>query len=161
MRLRWGAVTALSLLSIVTGCAADDGLAERQRQVAERGAEVMPFDLEVTTHHFQETDDGLVQRVVADDPADRQQVRLVRAHLRDEARRFAGGDFADPRAIHGDDMPGVRELSRNAAHLEIEFRLVPAGAEITYRASSHTLVEALHAWAAAQVSDHGPHAGHG
>ena len=37
----------------------------RQGEVAARGAKVMPFDLEQTTHVFQKLDDGGLQKVLA------------------------------------------------------------------------------------------------
>jgi hypothetical protein len=65
----------------------------RQEEVAERGAEVMPFDLEKTTHVFEPTQTGGVQKVVADDPSDGEQIALIRAHLREEAGAFRRGDL--------------------------------------------------------------------
>nr|BFE78375.1 hypothetical protein GCM10020093_009760 [Planobispora longispora] len=52
-----------------------------------------------------------MQTVTADDPADASQVRLIREHLTEEAARFGRGDFGDPASIHGERMPGLRELS--------------------------------------------------
>lgn len=133
-------------------------LAERRREVAARGALVMPFDLERTTHVFTPTSSGGVQTVVADDPADREQVGLVRAHVREEAVRFARGDFADPAAIHGEEMPGLAELRAGASRIEVEYEDVTAGGRIRYATTDAGLVRALHAWFAAQRSDHGAHA---
>lgn len=156
------AATLPVLLMLPAGCGDDSvQLSERQQQVAQRGAEVMPFDLDATTHRFEKTDDGVVQVVVADDPTDRDQIALIRQHLRKEARRFARGDFSDPRAIHGKEMPGLEELSRRADQLDIRYRSLSDGAEITLSTSSPALKSALHAWASAQVEDHGRHADHG
>ncbi|ANB77783.1 hypothetical protein AYM40_36065 (plasmid) [Paraburkholderia phytofirmans OLGA172] len=44
--------------------------AERQAEVQQRGAEVMPFNLKATTHIFTKSDNGGSQRVVAMDPSD-------------------------------------------------------------------------------------------
>ncbi len=66
----------------------------------------MPFDLERTTHVFDERDDGGVQ-TVADDPEDRETVEQIRLHLEVEAHAFGEGRFDDPTAIHGREMPGV------------------------------------------------------
>lgn len=83
---------------------------ERQAEVARRGAEVMPFDVAKTTHVFTKTDRGGTQRVVAKDPADAEQVRLVRAHLHEIQAQFRSGDFSGPAHIHGETMPGLAEL---------------------------------------------------
>ena len=132
---------------------------DRQAEVAERGAEVMPFDLDRTTHRFESRAWGGVQTVVADEP-DAEQVRLVRAHLLEEAERFSRGDFDDPMAIHGMEMPGLTELRAGAAdgRVEIAYAQVPTGARLTYRTDERALVTALHAWFQAQVLDHGSHA---
>lgn len=49
----------------------------RQGEVAARGAKVMPFDLEQTTHVFQKLDDGGLQKVVAKDPSNKKQIALI------------------------------------------------------------------------------------
>ena len=94
--------------------AAHRAATEHRDQVAERGRDVMPFDLERTTHRFQRLPDGGKQSVVADDARDRRQVALIRAHLREEAARFRRGDFADPSRIHGEKMPGLAALREGA-----------------------------------------------
>jgi hypothetical protein len=152
----------LAAVAIGTGCGGDDAvLADRQTEVAQRGAEVMPFDLEATTHRFARTDTGLVQTVTADDPRDVQQVEAILAHLEEEADRFGRGDFDDPAAIHGHGMPGLAELRDGAADIDIRFETLDDGARLTYTADDPELIEALHRWGDAQVSDHGDHAEHG
>jgi hypothetical protein len=156
-------VVAAAILTAValTGCGGEDtALADRRAEVAQRGAEVMPFDLEVTTHRFESTETGLVQTVTADDPRDREQVALIREHLQEEAGRFAQGDFDDPATIHGHDMPGLAELRDGAASIDIRFETREDGARLTYTTDDPDLLEALHRWGDAQVSDHGDHAEH-
>ncbi|MGH9213702.1 MAG: aspartate carbamoyltransferase [Acidimicrobiales bacterium] len=138
--------------------ATSDDRRDRQAEVAERGADVMPFDLDATTHRFEPTDDGLVQTVVADDPGDSEQVALVRQHLADEAERFRQGDYADPAAIHGNDMPGLGELEAGADAIRVDLADAAAGARLTFTAEDVALVDALHRWADAQTMDHGAHA---
>jgi hypothetical protein len=140
------------------GACGGDGDASRQDAVAEQGAEVMPFDLDATTHRFDPTDTGLVETVVADDPGDGDQVALVQQHLADEAERFRRGDYGDPAAIHGREMPGLSELSAGAAAISIEYADLPDGARLTFTTDDPTLVDALHRWGEAQVMDHGAHA---
>ncbi|MFF7535020.1 aspartate carbamoyltransferase [Streptomyces bobili] len=135
-----------------------DGRTDRQETVAERGQTVMPFDLEQTTHHFTPTKTGGVQDVVADQPDDTKQISLIRTHLQEEAKAFARGDFSDPAQIHGDGMPGLAELEHGHERIEVRYRERPDGATLTYTTAEPVLVDALHDWFEAQLSDHGDHA---
>ena len=160
-------VSALVLL-LSSGCgtdpdaamhsSADSLLHSRQHDVATRGTEVMPFDLERTVHVFTDTDDGGVQQVLARESTDKGQIALIRSHLQEEADRFAHGDFSDPAAIHGAEMPGLHELATGVDRIEIQYAELPAGAEIRYSTADTSLVRAIHHWFAAQRSDHGRHA---
>lgn len=136
----------------------DNGQTGRQEAVAERGRTVMPFDLEQTTHHFTPTETGGVQGVVADQPDDAKQISLIRTHLQEEAKAFGRGDFGDPAQIHGDGMPGLAELEDGYERIEVRYRERPDGATLTYTTAEPVLVDALHDWFEAQLSDHGDHA---
>jgi hypothetical protein len=145
----------------LAGQAADAG---RQADVARRGADVMPFSLDATTHVFTKTAQGGTQRVVAKNSADAQQVRLVREHLREIETQFSQGDFSGPSHIHGSDMPGLEQLkAAPPGAISIAYRNVRGGAELAYRTADPRLVSALHAWFDAQLADHGKDAmaGHG
>ncbi len=127
----------------------------RQEQVADRGAEVMTFDLEATTHVFEKTDTGGVQKVVADDPDDAENVTAIRKHLKEEADVFSRGEFSDPASIHGEDMPGLAELEAGVESVEVRYEDLPDGAQIVLESDDPELVAAVHDWFDAQLSDHG------
>jgi len=133
-------------------------VAGRQAAVAERGKTVMPFDLERTTHIFEDLPDGGRQQVVADNPADAAQIALIHGHLQEEAAKFQQGDFRDPAAIHGNGMPGLAELQRSYAQIDVAYTELPNGGQLRYTTSDPELVAAVHAWFAAQLHDHGSHA---
>lgn len=124
----------------------------------------MPFDLDKTTHIFSKTAQGGIQQVVAKKEADAEQIRLIRNHLAEIAGKFAHGDFAAPARIHGEDMPGLAELRRAApGSLRVKYGVLARGAQIEYSADDPALVDAIHRWFDAQLSDHARHAteGHG
>jgi hypothetical protein len=148
------ALAAVSVIGVSSGWFGDD----RQDVVAERGAQVMPFDLDATTHSFVPTAAGGLQTVVADDPSDPEQIELIQQHLQEEATAFGRGDFGDPAQIHGADMPGLAALQDGADRIDVEYRSRDDGAELTYTTDDPLLVAALHDWFAAQTSDHGQHA---
>lgn len=145
----------LAILIAATSVAYGAG-AQRQADVAQRGAQVMPFDLKATTHVFTRTADGGVQQVIAKDPGDAMQVRLIRAHLRELQERFRRGDFSDPSSIHGKDMPGLAQLAAaKPGQLSIDYKALGRGAELVYRSKNPELVAAIGTWFDAQLSDHG------
>jgi hypothetical protein len=152
------ALLGAALVATLGACSDDGDLEARQAEVAQRGAEVMPFDLDATTHRFTKTDAGGVQLVTADDPDDAEQISLVRAHLAEEREKFSRGEFDDPARIHGMDMPGVAELSAGYPRVRVTYRDRPAGGELTYTAADPELVDAIHEWFDRQLMDHGDHA---
>jgi hypothetical protein len=156
MNLRLTTLGAALLATGLAACASSN-LEQRQAEVAEAGATVMPFDLDATTHVFEKLDDGGLQTVLADTD-DPEQVALIRAHLAEEAERFAQGDFHDPTMIHGDDMAGLHTLVMGHDRMAIAYREVERGAEIRYTSEDPELVEAIHQWFDAQLRDHGEHA---
>jgi hypothetical protein len=151
---------ALGAALLISGPQQDsgEGRTGRQEVVAERGRTVMPFDLEQTTHHFAPTETGGVQDVVADQADDAKQVDLIRTHLQQEAKAFGRGDFGDPAQIHGESMAGLAELQEGYERIEVRYRERPDGASLSYTTDEPALVDALHDWFEAQLSDHGDHA---
>jgi hypothetical protein len=154
-------VAAGSAGYVLNGQSDQQAHAARQAEIAARSRQVMPFDLDRTTHRFAKTAAGGLQTVTADDPADAQQVKLIREHLAEETAGFSKGDYGDPASIHGGEMPGLRELEQGHERIDIQYADAPAGAQITYTTPDASLVKALHAWFDAQVTDHGQHAEHG
>lgn len=156
-KVLWLALPA-ALVIAAAGCGDGDSLSQQQAEVAERGAQVMPFDLDATTHTFTKAEDGGVQTVAADDPTDATQIELIRQHLQEEQDNFARGDFSDPAAIHGHNMDGVAELRAGYRDITVDYLDRPDGAQLAYHTDRADLVEALHAWFDRQVMDHGPDA---
>jgi hypothetical protein len=157
MRIR---ILFAAALLAACGGGTDTPEADRQAEVAARGAEVMPFDLGKTKHVFAKDSSGGIQTVTANDPADSLTIRLIREHLSLEAAKFGRGEFDDPAAIHGAAMPGLAELRASAGRLAVLYAEVPSGARITFITSEPGLRAALHQWFDAQVRDHGEHAEH-
>ncbi len=131
--------------------------AARHAEIAAKGAMVMPFDLERTTHIFEKQALGGLQQVISDD-GDSEQVMLIREHLKEEAERFQKGDFHDPAMIHGENMAGLHELTTRSGELTIAYAELAEGGQITYTAEDPELIAAIHAWFEQQLADHGSHA---
>ena len=132
---------------------------QRQADVSARSAKVMPFDLTRTMHMFTPVADGGIQTVIANDPTDTTQIQLIRTHLQKEAKNFAVGNFSDPAAIHGEQMPGLAELRAGAKELRVQYESLPNGARLRFSTTKPGLVAVLHKWFEAQRSDHHNHGG--
>ena len=131
---------------------------KRLDEVAQRGSHVMPFDLEQTTHVFSKTGDGGIQQVIVKDPSNTRQIDLIRTHLLEISRQFSQGDFSNPEMIHGKNMPGLAELRKaETGQIKIEYTELPEGAQIEYSTDSPSLIQAIHQWFDAQLSDHSRH----
>jgi len=148
----------LLLIHIPLVFAIEKATDKRLDEVAEKGRLVMPFNLEQTLHVFSKSEYGGVQQVIVKDESDKAQIALIQDHLDKIYNDFKNRDFSDPEKIHGADMPGLKVL-KNAAYDEItlQFRILPNGAEIVYTAKKPVLIDAIHQWFDAQLSDHARH----
>ena len=150
-----GGLATVAILGALWATGAFASQETRPEEIAEKGARVMPFDLEETTHVFEKTQTGGVQEVVADDPADEKEISLIKGHLEEEAAAFRRGDYSDPSSIHGQDMPGLKQLEAGHEKVEVRYSELPDGARIEFSTEDPASVRALHRWFDAQLSDHG------
>lgn len=149
----------IALLAATPAHALEKADEKRLDEVAKRGTHVMPFDLEKTTHVFSKTDQGGLQQVVVKDKSDTEQIKLIRAHLSGISEDFKRGDFSRPERIHGEGMPGLAALkSAKPGQIKIEHAVLPDGAQINYSSNLFELIDAIHRWFDAQLSDHARHA---
>ena len=149
----------IALLAVIPVHASQKADEKRLDEIAQRGAHVMPFDLEKTTHIFSRTPKGGLQQVIVKDKFDVEQIGLIRAHLSEIFGHFKRGDFSKPARIHGEGMPGLAELkSAKPGEIKIEYDELPDGAQIRYSSNSPKLITAIHRWFDAQLSDQARHA---
>jgi hypothetical protein len=143
-------------VAVALSAAMPVGAQTAQEHVHAHGAHVMGFDLARTIHLFKMTEDGGVQQVVVrGDAADADLVAQIQRHLSMEAVAFQSGDFSDPAKLHGEAMPGLRELKGHASKIQVTYKPLPNGAEIRFRTSDIHLITAVHQWFGAQLSEHG------
>jgi hypothetical protein len=153
-------IILVSMLPILVGCSdkieVNDSLdINRIEEVREKGAEIMPFDLDKTLHTFEKSSDGGVQIVSLRDINTADQLNPIREHLKKIAYDFENGNFDDPVSIHGSDMPGLATLQANASKFSIKYFELENGAKLEYSSTDKEIISAIHLWFDAQVSDHG------
>ena len=132
--------------------------AERLDAVAQRGAEVMPFNLAQTMHHFSKTPMGGIQQVVVKNPQNHTDLIAIQRHLSNLSSRFAAGDFSGPQRIHGQDMPGSKMLALNAQRIRFKYQDLAEGGQIEMLSTEPELILGIHQFLDAQLQDHARHA---
>ena len=128
---------------------ADSAFAALQR----RGASAMGVDQYTSAHQFESLADGgriELQRMV-DDPAG---VAAIRAHLRDIAAAFAGGDFSIPGFVHLQTVPGTGVMRAKRAAIAYAVHELPRGGEVRITTRDPDALAAVHEFLAFQRSDH-------
>ena len=134
------------------GACADTSFAAMQA----RGRGAMGVDQYTSTHRFDSLPDGgriELQR----DRVDEQGTAVIRAHLREIAAAFAGGDFATPALVHGEAVPGSAVMAARHDQIRYEVHDLPRGAELRITTSDAEALLAIHQFMAYQRAEH--HAG--
>lgn len=151
MRAVLAAIPAVILIFAHSGTYAQT----KQEQVHDMSHHVMPFDISKTIHVFRMTESGGIQKVLARDPNQTDQILLIRQHLSHEAELFGSGNYSDPTKLHGADMPGIAELRANPSKVKVSYSELPAGAQLSFDTTDVSMLTAIHRWFGAQLSEHG------
>ncbi|WP_204369197.1 hypothetical protein [Methylocucumis oryzae] len=107
---------------------------------------------------FTKNASGGRQQVIAKDVQDSEQITLIQQHLSMLAMKFAKGDFSGPKRIHGEAMPGLVQLTTGFSRVQFNYQALANGAQLDYVAREPELIDAIHAYFDAQLSDHARHA---
>ena len=129
--------------------AADSAFAALQA----RGAKTMGVNQYSSQHVFEDLRDG--GRIVLErDPTDTAGVATIRAHLREIAAAFAGGDFTTPFATHAQEVPGTKVMSARRRTLRYSMRERPGGGEVRITTTDPASLKAVRAFLDFQRRDH-------
>jgi len=127
---------------------------QHMADVGKHGAEAMGFDQDKTTHHFRLYKDGGAVEVQANDPADTASIGQIRDHLKEQARKFAAGDFSAPRQTHGQVPPGVETMTRSRSKIQYEFQSTESGGRLRITTTDTQALAAVHDFLRFQIKDH-------
>ena len=128
---------------------------QHHADVNKRGDQVMGFDHEKTTHHFQLMSDGGAIEVLANDPKDTASRDQIREHLTHIAQMFAAGDFTAPMLIHAQTPPGVAVMKRLKAGINYRFEETERGGRVRITTTNGEALAAVHEFLRFQIRDHG------
>jgi hypothetical protein len=121
----------------------------------QRGAMVMGFDQEKTTHHFYLYEDGGAIDVSVKDTADTTNRDAIRAHLPHIAMLFGQGNFEAPMMVHDSkNVPGTAELARLKEKIAYKYKETPKGGRVDIVTTDPAALNAVHDFMKFQIADH-------
>jgi hypothetical protein len=126
----------------------------QDHQLHARGAKVMGFDQEKTTHHFYLHPDGGAIDIAVNDPADATNREAIQAHLPHIAMLFGNGDFSAPMLIHETKVPGTETMTRLKDRIAYRFVKTPKGGRLDITTSDPAALAAVHEFLRFQITDH-------
>jgi len=147
----------LAILSLGTGgqqAPPKQSAAHDHAQMNHRGAQVMGFDQDKTTHHFLLFEDDGAVDVSVKDAADKKNLDAIRAHLPHIAMKFGEGDFAAPALVHATDVPGTKELAALKNKLSWKYVETAKGGRVDIVTTDPAARSAVHAFLTYQIEDH-------
>lgn len=155
-------VMALTTVSFAQHTSMPPGMTHEQHQaqmqkdaaLKKRGMAAMGFDLDKTTHHFLLATDGGSIEVGIKDPSDADSRTRVRAHLKEIAAEFAGGNFDKPFATHAEVVPGVRTMQGRRASIAYTYGDTPEGGRVRISTADAEARAAVHAFLQYQIREH-------
>ncbi|CAN5550045.1 hypothetical protein BH09GEM1_BH09GEM1_09690 [soil metagenome] len=118
-----------------------------------RGAAAMGVDQYTSSHVFEALPDG-GRIVLQRDSTDSAGTAVIRAHLKDIATRFSGGDFSIPGMVHAQVVPGTVDMASRRAFIRYVADTLPRGGEVRITTSDSTAIAAVHSFLAFQRMDH-------
>jgi hypothetical protein len=127
---------------------------QHMADVKKHGAEAMGFDQDKTTHRFRLSKDGGAVEVQAKDPADTASIAQIRDHLKQQAKKFAAGDFSAPQHTHGQVPPGVDTMTRLRSKIQYEFQPAERGGRLRITTADAQALAAVHDFLRFQIEDH-------
>ena len=141
---------ALIAISAVTARQQQD----QHSQMNQRGAQIMGFDQEKTTHHFYLYADGGAIDVAVNDASDRANLDAIRAHLPHIAMLFGAGNFEAPMLVHDTKVPGTAEMGKLKDRITYKYAETPKGGRVNIITTDAEALKAVHAFLKFQIADH-------
>jgi hypothetical protein len=122
--------------------------------VNERGDHEMGFSHLKTAHHFLLYENGGAIEVEALDSADAASRDQIREHLSYIAKVFTEGDFAKPKAVHDQTVPGTTAMARLKADISYTFENTERGGRVRISTKNAEALAAIHEFLRFQIQDH-------
>ncbi len=147
-------VITAALAFIAIGAVAAEQNHDQHAQMNQRGAQVMGFDQEKTTHHFYLYSEGGAIDVAVNDVADKTNLDAIRAHLPHIAMLFSEGNFEAPMLVHDTNVPGTAKMGMLKDYITYKYAETPKGGRVNIITTDPEALAAVHAFLKFQITDH-------
>ena len=128
---------------------------DHHRGMNERGAMVMGFDQQNTSHHFYLYRDGGAIDIAVKDASDSTNRDAIRAHLPHLAVMFGEGRFDAPMLIHDSaNVPGTAVLRERSKALRYSYVETVDGGRVDIMTTDSAALAALHDFLRFQIVEH-------
>lgn len=146
--------TAL-LLTLLQASAGHQAIAPSGHQaVNERGAHVMGFDQDKTTHSFRLHPDGGAVDISVKDRGDAANRNAIRSHLPHIAQMFGLGNFEAPMLIHATKVPGTEQMAALKNRIRFVYVETAGGGRLDIFTTDADALRAIHEFMRFQIADH-------
>jgi hypothetical protein len=124
--------TTISVLALLSTLSVPlNARQDHHTSMDKRGAMVMGFDQQQTTHHFLLFTDGGAIDVGVKDGADRKNLEASRSHLPHIAAMFGAGNFEAPMLVHDSkNVPGAKEMAASKDRIQYRYVETTAGGRV-------------------------------
>jgi hypothetical protein len=122
--------------------------------VKERGAHVMGFDQDKTTHSFRLHPDGGAVDISVKDRGDAANRDAIRSHLPHIAQMFGDGNFEAPMLIHATKVPGTDQMAALKNRIRFAYVETPRGGRLDIFTTDAEALRAVHDFMRFQIEDH-------
>ena len=148
------AITCTTALSAQSTGSATPASNDPHAQMNHRGAQVMGFDQDKTTHHFYLYADGGAIDVSVKDAADKTNLDAVRSHLPHIVVMFGEGNFEAPMMVHGTTVPGTPEMKKVKETITWKYDETARGGRVNITTANADALKAIHTFLRYQITDH-------
>ena len=140
---------------VATLAVAAIALASPQQTAHSRGAMVMGFDQDATTHHFRLYPDGGAIEVAVNDPGDVKNRDAIRSHLPHIAMMFGSGNFDAPMLVHDSShVPGTAVMAQRRDSIRYTYVETTNGGRVEIVTKDPRALAAVHAFLTYQIAEH-------
>lgn len=148
-------IPTLAALALLAFASATAGAGQNPASHDGRGAMVMGFDQNRTSHHFLLFTDGGAIDVSANDQSDAKNRDAIRSHLPHIAMMFGSGDFDAPMLVHNSaSVPGTKVMAERKDRLRYEYVETPNGGRVNIVTTDPKALDAVHAFLKYQIDEH-------